>query len=98
MVKKTTKNTKKKKGQKEGKKVVKVNVDSGGPVFFSDSVTIFHNLRNFILDFQQATPRLTRFGDEKSQQSIYIRHNTIILDPFVAKEFLKILQENIKKS
>ncbi|MCD6367530.1 MAG: DUF3467 domain-containing protein [Candidatus Aenigmarchaeota archaeon] len=83
--------------KKKEKKSVQVNVDSGGPAFFSDSATIFHNQRNFIFDFQQSTPRFTRLSDKDSQQSIYIRHNAIVMDPIMAKEFLRILQENISK-
>ena len=83
--------------QKKESKVMKVNIDSGGPGFFSDFVTIFHNPRNFIIDFQQTTPRYTRIGNEKPQQTMYVRHNTIILNPQVTKELLKVLNENMEK-
>lgn len=89
--------SKKKTTKESGEKIMKVNIDSGGPGFFSDSIAIFHNPRNFVLDFQQTTPRLTRLGSEKPQQTLYVRHNTVILDPYVTKDLLKILQENVKK-
>jgi len=78
-------------------KTVKVNIDNGGPAFFSDSITVFHNSMKFVLDFQQITPRFTRIGGEEATQNMYVKHNTILLDPVVAKDLLNILKENIKK-
>lgn len=94
---KKKKSTKKQTKERKENKVMKINVDSGGPGFFSDFVTIFHNPRNFIIDFQQTTPRYTRIGNEKTEQTMYVRHNTIILNPQVTKELLKVLGENIEK-
>ena len=93
MAKKSKKKTKKKKEEKS----LRVNIDSGGPGFFSDFITVFHNPRNFILDFQQATPRYTRIGSENPQQTMYVRHNSVIINPQVAKQLLKILKENVEK-
>lgn len=80
----------------EKKSILKVKVSDGGPVFFSDTVTISHNPKKFILDFQQMTPRFSKVGTEKPQHHMILEHNAIMIDPDVAKEFLRILEENIK--
>ena len=81
---------------KEKKKVFKVKVSDGGPAFFSDTVTISHNPKKFIIDFQQMTPRFSKVGTEKPQHHMVLEHNTVMIDPDVAKEFLRILEENVK--
>ncbi|MCD6478243.1 MAG: DUF3467 domain-containing protein [Candidatus Aenigmarchaeota archaeon] len=81
----------------EKKESIKVNIDNGGPAFFSDSITVFHNQMKFVLDFQQATPRFTRIGDSETSQNMYVRHNAVVLDPILARDLLNILKDNIEK-
>ena len=78
------------------KRRINVNVDHNQPGFFTDSITISHNPSKFVFDFVQITPRFDRIGSEM-QQTLAVKHNTIIMDPIMAKNILGILEENIKK-
>lgn len=78
------------------KRKVNVNIDHGEPVFFTDNVTIVHNPSKFVIDFTQSAPRFDNIGNQQ-QQSIVIKHRTIIMDPVLAKMFLDIIKDNVKK-
>jgi hypothetical protein len=78
------------------KKILKVETDNGGPAFFSDTVTVSHNPKKFILDFQQLTPRFSKIGPEEPSQKMFLSHRAVMLDPEVAKDLSKILNDNVK--
>ncbi len=78
------------------KKRVNVNIDHSEPGFFTDSVVISHNPSKFILDFVQVTPRFDRIGQEM-QQSLVVKHKTIVMNPVMAKNILGILKDNLEK-
>jgi len=78
------------------KRKINVNIDHREPAFFSDYLVVSHSPSKFILDFVQVTPRFDRIGDDM-QQSIVMKHKTIMVDPQVAKNILEILDDNIKK-
>lgn len=78
------------------KKIMKLEIDNGGPAFFSDIVTISHNPKKFVLDFQQLTPRFSKIGAGEPDHKLFLSHNTLILDPEVAKDLSRILADNIK--
>jgi len=78
------------------KRRINVNIDHSEPGFFTDSVTISHNPSKFILDFVQVTPRFDRMGSEM-QQSLAVKHKTIVMDPIMAKNIIEILKENLNK-
>ncbi len=82
--------------KKEAKREIKVEIENGGPSFFSDTVTVSHNPKKFVIDFQQSTPRFSKVGNELNHQ-MFISHRTIIIDPEIAKDFARILSENIKR-
>ena len=63
---------------------------------FTDNATISHNPKNFIFDFTQITPRFDRVGAEM-QQSLVVKHKTIVMDPVMAKSILEILKDNLEK-
>ena len=63
--------------------------------FFADSVAIIHNPMKFIIDFRQGSPRIDQIG-ENTQETIFIDHNVIMIDPMTAKIFSNLLTENIK--
>ncbi len=73
-----------------------VSIDHSEPGFFSDSITVSHNPHKFVFDFTQTIPRFDSILNER-KQSLTIKHKTIIMDPVVAKDFLRVLKENIKK-
>jgi len=77
------------------KKTVNVETDNGGPVFFSDTVTVSHNQNKFVLDFQQMTPRFSKIGAEL-EHKMFLAHKTVMLDPGVAKDLSRILTVNVE--
>jgi len=78
------------------KEKVNIHVDPGEEAFFTDTVTVSHTQAKFVIDFSQTTPRFDYIGDSH-QQVFVIKHRVVIMDPVVAKNFLNILKENIKK-
>ncbi|MEM5804738.1 MAG: DUF3467 domain-containing protein [Candidatus Aenigmatarchaeota archaeon] len=78
------------------KKRVNVSIDNGRDVFFTDNVTIIHSPAKFVIDFTQTTPRFDNIGGEQ-QQSVIVKHNTVMMDPVLAKMFMEVLDENVKK-
>ncbi len=80
----------------EMKEKMNVSVDHSEPGFFSDNVAVSHTPMKFVVDFAQITPRFDSVGGQR-QQSLAIKHKTIILDPQVAKDFLNVLKENLGK-
>ena len=78
------------------KKKINVNIDFGEHVFFTDNVTVVHNPSKFVLDFTQSVPRFDSIGSQQ-QQSVAIKHRTILMDPVLAKMFLDVLKDNVKK-
>jgi len=80
----------------EEKRRINVSIDHNESGFFTDSVTISHNPSKFIFDFVQVTPRFDRMREEM-QQSLVVKHKTILMDPLMAKNILDILGENLKK-
>jgi hypothetical protein len=77
------------------KKRMNVNVDHGEHSFFTDNVTISHGPNKFVMDFSQTTPRFDNIGGGM-QQTLFVRHNAIMMDPGMAKVFLQTLQNNVK--
>jgi len=80
----------------DDKRRINVNVDHSEPVFFTDNVTVWHNPQKFVMDFTNATPRFDKVGEE-NQQTIAVKHKTLIMDPILAKIFLGVLKDNIEK-
>lgn len=72
---------------------IRVNVNDGSE-FLADEVSISHSPIRFILDFKNITPRLD-IGENAPR--MVLRHNIIILDPYFAKDLLRVLQENLDK-
>jgi len=80
----------------EEKRRINVNLDYSEPVFFTDNVTVWHSQQKFVFDFMQASPRFDQIGNE-SQQTIAVKHKTLMMDPMMAKVFLSVLKENLEK-
>lgn len=81
----------------EEKKVrVNLNIDHGQQVFFADRVTVSHFPNKFVIDFTQSLPRFDIVGDQP-QQTLVVKHNPIVMDPNVVKEFARVLTENMEK-
>ncbi|MEM5792840.1 MAG: DUF3467 domain-containing protein [Candidatus Aenigmatarchaeota archaeon] len=80
----------------QGKRKINVNIDHTEPAFFSDYLVVSHSPNKFILDFVQVTPRFDKIGDDM-QQSLVMKHKTIMVDPPVAKNIMETLKDNIEK-
>lgn len=74
---------------------VNVQIDHRENAFYSDSISIIYNPSKFILDFKQNTPRIDQIQG-KSQETIAVKHNVIIMDVRFAKIFLNTLQKSIE--
>jgi hypothetical protein len=74
---------------------VNVQIDHRKEAFYSDSISIIYNPSKFILDFKQNTPRIDSVHG-KSQETIAVKHNVIILDVRFAKIFLNTLKKSIE--
>ncbi|MFH1132961.1 MAG: DUF3467 domain-containing protein [Nanoarchaeota archaeon] len=75
------------------KKQINVEINSG-EAFFADEVTIVHNPTKMVFDFKSVTPRFDVRNREV--QPIKITHDVVVVDIFMAKEIIRILDENIK--
>ncbi|MFH1630630.1 MAG: DUF3467 domain-containing protein [Candidatus Aenigmatarchaeota archaeon] len=78
----------------EHERKINVNIDHG-ETFFVNSISIINDPSKFFIDFRQTTPR-TDHLDGKEQVSIVIKHRTVGMDPVLAKDFLRILKENVE--
>ena len=73
---------------------VNINIDHGNVAFYSDSISIIFNLSKFILDFKQSIPRMDQIQG-KEQETIAIKHNTVIIDARFAKNFMETLKKAV---
>ncbi|AJF60880.1 TPA: DUF3467 domain-containing protein [Candidatus Woesearchaeota archaeon] len=72
---------------------VKFDIENGQS-FFADEVGVIHNPLKIILDFRSITPRVDVRNQE--YQTLVLRHNVILMDPYTAKSFFDVLGKNIK--
>ncbi len=72
---------------------IRVNVNDGNE-FLSDEVSVSHSPVRFILDFKNITPRLD-IGETAPR--MVLKHNVIVIEPYFAKDLLRVLQENMEK-
>lgn len=74
----------------------KVNIGiNDGTEFFAHETSVNFNPAQFILDFRSITPRIDPRA--KEVPFISLRHNVVMVDPWHAKEILRILENSIKK-
>ena len=78
------------------KKNINITIDHGNFGWFSDGMSLFNRQDKFFIDFRQNTPRIDVLGD-KQQQINALKHNTVILDPLMAKALLNLLQESLNQ-
>ena len=75
-------------------KKINFNINDGG-LFYSDEVAVVHNPLKFFLDFKNTSPRVDMRSSD--HQPMVMQHNVVMMDPYTAKSFLEVLQENIGK-
>ncbi len=76
------------------KRTINLNIDHSQPGFYSDSISIIFNPSKFILDFKQSTPRMDSIQG-KEQETIAVKHNTILMDSRFAKSFMETLKKAV---
>jgi hypothetical protein len=74
-------------------KQVNIRIDHSEEGFYSDSISVVYNPNKFVLDFKQTTPKVDQIHG-KSQQTLVVKHKTILLDI----KFTKIFLETLKKA
>ncbi len=67
---------------------------SFGRDFFAEQVSVSHSPIRFVIDFVRSTPRID--GSTQSTK-IFTSHSVVMIDPYLAKEFLSVLSDNIGK-
>ncbi|MBI2143776.1 DUF3467 domain-containing protein [Candidatus Woesearchaeota archaeon] len=66
-----------------------------GVDFFADQVSVSHNPLRFVVDFTRTAPRID--GSATSQPRIVMSHNVVLIDPYLALEFVNVLKDNIAR-
>ena len=59
----------------------------------SNQQTVAHQPEKFILDFKSVYPQYT----PDNKETIVINHKVVLMDPFSAKKFLKVLHDNLER-
>ncbi len=71
----------------------RVDVENGSE-FAADEVSISHSPLRFVIDFKSITPRV----DMNNQQPrLVASHSIIKVEPYLMKELISVLSENVKK-
>jgi len=76
---------------------INVEIDNKSEAFFADFIAVNHVRNQFALDFRQTTPRVNPSPDKRNVQSLFIRHNAVVISPVLVKEFMNILKKNIEE-
>ena len=65
-----------------------------GQDFFAEQVSVSHSPVRFVIDFVRNTPRI----DAATQTTrLLTSHSIIMIDPYLAKEFVSVLSDNISR-
>lgn len=74
-------------------KKVKFDIENGMSMYADEAGIVFNPLK-VTFDFRSITPRVDVRNQE--YQTLVLRHNVVIMDPYTAKKFLEILEKNLK--
>ena len=76
------------------KKSINIGIDDGKE-FFAHETSVNFNPTQFIFDFRCITPRI----DPRSKETPFIslKHNVIMVDPWHAKEIMRILANAVQR-
>jgi len=80
--------------QPEGQSQVNIEVQNGTE-FFADQVSVSHNPLRFVIDYTRTAPRID--GNSTSNPRLIMSHNVILIDPYLAIDFMNVLKENIER-
>ena len=75
------------------KKQINMGIDDGKE-FFAHETSVHFNPTQFIFDFRSVTPRV----DPRTRETPYIslKHNVVLVDPWHAKELIRIMTNVIE--
>ena len=78
----------------EEKKQINMGIDNGKE-FFAHETSINFNPTQFVFDFRCITPRV----DPRTRETPFValKHNIIMVDPWHAKEILRVLTDVVQK-
>jgi len=77
----------------DNKKKVPMNHKLDEQPLLSNAQTVSHAPDRFVIDFKGTYPQFS----ESNSPLILVNHKSVLLDPYMAKEFLRIFEENVKK-
>ena len=80
--------------QPEGQPQINVEVQNGTE-FFADQVSVSHNPLRFVIDFTRTAPRID--GNATQQPRLVMSHNVLLVDPYLAVEFINVLKDNVSR-
>src|SRR3989338_9944856 len=65
-----------------------------GRDFLAEQVSVSHSPIRFVIDFVRNSPRIDHSGQSTK---LLTSHSVVMLDPYLAREFLSVLTDNIGK-
>ena len=72
-----------------------INIEvQNGTEFFADQVSVSHNPLRFVIDFTHTVPRIEGGAQ---QPRLILSHNVVLMDPYLAIDFISVLKDNIEK-
>ncbi len=77
-------------------KKINIDVDHSDPGFFAMDFSVSFNQMKFTLDYTKTIQRVDPLPNEM-KQSFSIKHRTILMDPLIAKNLARILNEMVEK-
>lgn len=78
------------------KNVRNVEINYGVAAFYTDSMAVIHTSDKFVIDFRQTIPKLDQIENSR-QETIYVEHNSVVMNPYIAKMLMNLLKDNIEK-
>ncbi|QQG38505.1 MAG: DUF3467 domain-containing protein [Candidatus Woesearchaeota archaeon] len=74
---------------------INIGINHGREAFYANGVSISLHKSTFTLDFRQTVQKVDDIAD-KPQTTFFTSHNTLIIEPQMAKGFLDILKQSIE--
>ncbi len=65
-----------------------------GKDFLAEQVSVSHSPIRFVIDFVRNSPRIDPSGQSTK---VLTSHSAVMMDPYLVKEFLSVLTDNISK-
>jgi hypothetical protein len=82
-------------GEEETMKKINFNINDGDS-FYANEISITFGPVQFALDFKNISPRVDIRMQEDAKVFV-MKHNVVLIDPFQAKQFVKVLEDALAK-